>query len=160
MATATVLFGTKSVLTVTNLQSLGDDAFWQSTSVDNAASIKGFWAEVFLTIVTTTTAGDANGVINLRMGVSEDDVASNFSGRMTGSEGAYSDTLNLDHRHTTPIASFACDAVEVTARTYKYRAVIQNVPKFFALLIENKSGAALASAGNIVDISIHKYDSA
>ncbi len=58
------------------------------------------------------------------------------------------------------IASFAIDAVETTARTYKYRAVIQNVPKFLALLIENKSGTALASAGNIVDISIHKYDSA
>ena len=157
MATATQNYGTAANLTVTNLQSLGDDLFWQSDEQSNA-SILGFWAEVFLTIVTTVSVGDANGVINLRMGAGR--LTAELAGQMTGVEGTYLDTLNRDHRHTTPIASFSCDAVEAVARTYKYRAVIHDIPEFFALLIENKSGAALAAAGNEVRVRIHKYDSA
>lgn len=157
MAEATQVFGTTQVLTVTALQSLGDDAFWQSDKITNDA-IKGFWAEVYLTIVTTTGVGDANGVINLRMAASEDDVL--FAGQLTGSEGTYADTANLDHRHTTPVASFPCDAIETTARTYRYRAIIHDLPRFFAFLVENKSGQALASANNVVEFAIHKYASA
>jgi len=157
MATATQVFGITNVLTVTNLHSLGDNAFWQSAKITNNV-ILGFWAEVYVTIVTTTSAGDANGVINLRMAASEDDTL--FAGQLTGSEGSYADTANLDHRHTSQVASFPCDASEVTARTYRYRAVIHDLPKFFALLIENKSGQALASAANVVEYSIHKYASA
>lgn len=157
MATAEQNFGTTSVLVVTNLHSIADDAFWQSVKVDNSV-IKGFWLEVYLTIVTTTTAAaDALGVINLRLAASEDNTL--FAGQLTGVEGAYSDTLNLDHRHTTPMASFSCDASETTARTYRYRAILHNVPEFFALLVENKSGAALAAAGNVVEYRINKYDS-
>lgn len=157
MATATQNYGTTTVLTVTNLHSLGDDAFWQSDKIDNSA-IKAFWAEVYITILTTTTAGDANGVINLRMAASEDNTL--FAGQLTGTEGSYSDTLNLDHRHTTPVASFSCDAVEVTARTFRYRAVIHNLPQYFALLIENKSGTAIGATVNVVEYALHKYDSA
>lgn len=157
MATATQNYGTATVLTVTNLHSLGDNAFWQSGEQDNS-TVKGFWAEVFLTIVTTTGVGDANGVINLRMGAGR--LTAELAGQMTGTEGTYSDTLNLDYRHTTPIASFSCDAIEATARTYKYRAVIRDLPEFFALLIENKSGQGLASSGNEVRVRVHKYDSA
>lgn len=149
-------FGTKATLTVTALQSLVDDAFWQSDSVGNNTAL-AFWAEVFLTIVTTTTAGDADGVINLRAAASEDD--SLFAGQLTGSEGSYADTANLDHRHTDPVKSFSCDASETTARTYRYRAIIHNVSEYIALLIENKSGAALASSSNVVEVRLHKYDS-
>lgn len=157
MATATLNFGSIANLVVTALQSLVDDGFWQSDEQDNSA-IKGFWAEIFLTIVTTTTVGDANGVINLR--VASGYVTTALSGQLTGSEGAYLDTLNRDHRHTDAVRSFSCDASEATARTYKYRAVIHNLSEFLALLIENKSGATLASAGNEVRVRIHKYDSA
>lgn len=157
MATATVKYGTEATLVVAALHSLADDGFWQSAEQSNAV-ILGFWAEVFLTIVTTTGVGDANGVINLRMGAGR--VTGELAGQLTGSEGGYDDLLNLDHRHTTPVASFSCDAIETTARTYKYRAVIHDLPEFFAFLIENKSGQALASAGNEVRVRIHKYDSA
>lgn len=157
MATATQNYGTNTPLTVTALHSLGDDAFWQSDSISNAALL-GFWAEVYITIVTTTGVGDANGVINLRMAASEDDIL--FAGRLTGSEGSYSDTLNLDYRHTTPVQSFSCDASEASVRTYRYRAVIHDLPEYFALLLENKSGQALASGSNEVEYRIHKYDSA
>ncbi len=157
MATVTQNYGDTTVLTVTNLHSLVDDGFWQSIKSPNDV-ILGLWMEIYLTIVTTTGVGDANGVINLRMGTSEDDTI--FSGQLTGTEGTYADTANLDSRHTTPIASFSCDAIETTARTYRYRAVVHDIPKHFAFLIENKSGQALASAGNVVEYAIHKYDSA
>lgn len=157
MATATQNYGAPATLTVTALHSLGDDAFWQSDEQDNSV-VKGFWAEVFVTIVTTTTVGDANGVINLRMAAGR--VTTELAGQLTGSEGSYADSANLDHRHTTPVASFSCDAVETSVRTYKYRAVIHDLPEFFAFLIENKSGTAIASSGNEVRVRIHKYDSA
>lgn len=157
MATATQNYGAAANLAVTALHSLGDNAFWQSDEQDNSV-VKGFWAEVFLTIVTTTSAGDANGVINLRMAAGR--VTGELAGQLTGSEGSYANTANLDARHTTQIASFSCDAVETTARTYKYRAVIHDLPEFFALLLENKSGQGLASSGNEVRVRIHKYDSA
>ncbi len=158
MATATQNYQTTQVLTVTNLHSLGDDAWWQSASISNT-SVLGFWAEIYITIVTTTTAaGDANGTINLRMGASEDNTL--FAGQLTGSEGSYSDTLNLDFRHTTAIQSFSCDAIETTARTYRYRAVINDLPEYLALLIQNASGTAIASSGNVVEYRINKYDSA
>jgi len=156
MTTATVNFGSNTPLTVSALHSLADDAFWQSDKIANNA-IKAFWAEVYVTIVTTTSVGDANGVINLRMAASEDNTL--FAGQLTGSEGSYADTLNLDHRHTEPVRSFSCDAVETTARTFRYRAVIHNLPEYFALLIENKSGSGLASSGNEVEYRLHKYDS-
>ncbi len=157
MATATQNYGTiVDGLTLTALQSLADDAFWQSDKQSNT-TILGFWMEVWLTIVTTTSAGDANGVINLRLGESEDDTL--FTGQMTGSEGTYSDTLNLDHRHTRPLQSFPCDAVETTARTYRYKAIVHDMPQQFAFLIENKSGQALASSNNVLEYAIHKYDS-
>ena len=156
MATATQNYGAAANLTVTALHSLADDAFWQSDEQDNSV-VKGFYAEVYVTIVTTTTVGDINGVVNLRMAAGR--ATGQLTGQLTGSEGSYADTANLDHRHTTPVASFSCDAVETTARTYKYRAIIHDLPEFFALLIENKSGTGLASSGNEVRVRIHKYDS-
>lgn len=158
MATATQNKGTTTILTVTALHSLGDDAFWQSDSVDNN-TILAFWAEIFITIVTTTSAAaDAFGTVDLYLGASEDDTI--FAGQLTGSEGSYSDTLNLDHKHTDFIRSFSCDAVETTARTYRYRAIVHNLSRYFALLIQNKSGTGLASSGNVVEYSLNKYDSA
>jgi len=157
MATATQNYGTATVLTVTNLHSLGDDAFWQSQEIDNS-TVKGFWAEFYLTLVTTTTAGDVNGVVNLRMGRGR--LTAELTGQLTGTEGSYSDTLNLDSRHTQPIASWSCDANETTARTYKYGAVIHDLPEFFAFLIENKSGTGIAASGNEARVRVHKYDSA
>ncbi len=158
MATATQNKQATQVLTVTALHSLGDDAFWQSDSVDNN-TILAFWAEIFITIVTTTSAAaDALGVINLRFAASEDDTI--FAGQLTGSEGSYADTANLDHKHTDHVRSFSCDAIETTARTYRYRAIVHDLPRYFALLIENKSGQGLASSGNVVEYSLNKYDSA
>ena len=65
----------------------------------------------------------------------------------------------MGYRHTRAVESFSCDAVETTARTYKYRAIIHELPEFFARMIENKSGTGLASSGNEVRVRIHKYDS-
>ena len=97
-------------------------------------------------------------MVNLRLAGSRD--GTTFAGQLTGSEGAYDDLLNLDHRHTEAVRSFPCDALEAAVRTYVYRAVIHNLPEHFAFLIENKSGQALASSGNEVRYRINKYASA
>ena len=159
MATATVNFGANTALTVTNLQSLADGSYWQSAAIDNG-TIKGFWAEVFVTIVTTTTAAaDALGSIDLFMASSVDGGV-DFQGGASGTEGSYAITGNNDEKHLDLVRSFSCDAIEVVARTYKYRAVLHNLAEDFALIIANQSGAALAAAGCAVEYRIHKYDSA
>lgn len=159
MATATQNYGTNTPLVVTSLQSLAANAWWQSAKFSNSA-IKGFWAEVFLTIVTTTDVGDASGVINLRVAASEDNTL--FSGQLSGSEGTYADTGNMDYRHTDAVRSFSCNSLEATARTYRYRAVIHDLSEYMALLVQNANSqsAPLASSGCEVEYRIHKYDSA
>lgn len=158
MATATVNFGTASALTVTNLHSLGDGSYWQSAVVDNG-TIKGMWAEVFLTIATTTTAGDADGHVELYYAGSVDD-GTDFSGGASGSEGSYTDSGDVDPDDLEIVGVMPIDASETTARTYKKRFVIPYISEDFALVIRNQSGAALASSGNAVEVQINKYDSA
>jgi len=159
MATATTNFQTVQTLTVTNLHSMIDGDFWQSAVIDNG-TVLGFWMEVFITILTTTTAAaDANGTIDLYYAGSVDG-GTDFAGGASGTEGSYAITGNNDEKHLDFIRSFSCDAIETAARTYKYRAVIFDLSEDFALVIANQCGATLGSATNAVEYRINKYDSA
>ena len=150
-----VTFGSNTALTVTNLHSLGDGSYWQSAKIDNG-TVKGFWAEVFVTILTTTTAGSAAGYIELFHAGSVD-AGTDFAGGATGSEGSYANTGNLDINDADVVGNMACDASETTARTYRKRFVIHNLSEDFALLIGNQSGTAIGATVNAVEYRLHKY---
>ena len=156
MATTTQNFGTNTALTVTNLHSLGDGSWWQSDVLDNG-TIKGLWMELFITILTTTTAG-SNGTCDIYMAGSVDGGA-DFEGGASGSEGSYTVTANSEDQ-LTPIGAMPVDASETTARTFKKRFVVHDIGEDFSILIENNSGTALGSATNAVEYRLHKYDSA
>lgn len=156
MATATQNFGTNTALTVTNLHSLGDGSWWQSASIDNG-TIKGMWAEIFVTILTTTTAG-SDATVDIYYAGSTD-AGTDFAGGASGSEGSYTVTGNSNEQLKL-IDSMPVDATETTARTYKFRTIVHDIGEDFAILIQNNTGTALGASTNAVEYRIHKYDAA
>jgi len=150
-------YGTNTSLTVTNLHSLGDGSYWQSAVIDNG-TVKGQWAEFFVTILTTTTAGDAQGTIELYVANSTD-AGTDFAGGATGSEGSYTDTANVDPDDLLLFAVMPCDASETTARTYKFHCLLEGLSEDFAIVIRNESGAALGASTNLVEYRLNKYTS-
>jgi len=145
-------FGTNTALTVTNLQSVADGAGWQSANIDNT---DGLWAELFLTIATTTTAGDASGTVDVYLAASTDG-GTDHAGGATGSEGGYTDSADVDPDNLRFIGSVPVDASETTARTYRHHIVVHDLPEDFAIVCINNSGAALAASGNAVEYRLNK----
>jgi len=156
VTTATQNFGTNTALTVTNLHSLGNGSWWQSATIDNG-TIKGMWMEVFVTILTTTTAG-SNATVDIYMARSNDG-GTDFSGGASGSEGSYTVTANSSDQLQF-IQSMPVDASETTARTFKFGFPVHDIGEDFSIVIENNSGTALGATVNAVEYRIHKYDSA
>ena len=156
MATTTQNFGTNTALTVTNLHSLGNGSWWQSAVIDNG-TIKGIWMEIFVTILTTTTAG-SNASCDVYMAASVDG-GTDFEGSASGTEGSYTVTANSEDQLTV-IGYMSVDASETTARTFKKRFVVHDIGEDFSILIENNSGTAIGATTNAVEYRIHKYDSA
>jgi len=158
MATITQNFGTNTALTVTNLHSLGDGSYWQSATIDNG-TVKGFWVELFITILTTTTAGSADGYIEVYYAGSTDG-GTDLAGGASGSEGAYTNSGNNNVKHMQTIDVLPCDASETTARTFKYRAIFRDIGEDFSIVIGNQSGTAIGASTNAVEYRLHKADSA
>lgn len=150
---ASTSFGSNTALTVTNLQSLGDNAYWQSAVIDNATG--AFTLEVFLTIATTTTAGSAAGRVDVFLAGSTDG-GTDFAGGATGSQGTYTDAANTRVRQLRLIGTMPIDASETTARTLKFHMVAAQLPEDFSLVLGNQTGTALASSGNAVEYRLNK----
>ncbi len=156
MATTTVNFGTNTALTVTNLHSLGNGSWWQSAKIDNGV-IKGLWIELFVTILTTTTAG-SNATVDIYMARAVDG-GTDYAGGASGTEGSYTVTANSSDQLQL-IGSMPVDASETTARTFKFALQVDQLSEDFSIVIENNSGTALGATVNAVEYRIHKYDSA
>jgi len=120
MATVTTNYGTNTALTVTNLHSLGNGSWWQSASIDNT-STKALWMEVFVTILTTTTAG-SNANVDVYLAGSNDG-GTDYAGGASGSEGSYTVTANSSDQLRF-IGSMPVDASETTARTFKWQVAV------------------------------------
>ena len=158
MITVTQNFGTVADVAGAALNSLADGAYWQSASINNSV-ILGLWLEIFLTIVTTTTAGN-DGSVDVYIAPSIDG-GTDFAGGASGSQGSYSDSGNVDPDLLTFIGSVPIDASETTARTYEgYLQLPANVPEYFSIVLQNNTGAALASSGHAVEYRLNKFDSA
>ena len=156
MATTTQNFGTITALTVTNLHSLGNGSWWQSAAIDNG-TIKGLWMELFITILTTTTAG-SNATCDVYMAGSVDG-GTDFEGNASGTEGSYTVVANSEDQLTL-IGGMPVDASETTVRTFRKRFVISDIGEDFSILIENNTGTAIGATVNAVEYRLHKYDSA
>lgn len=141
-------------LTTTNLQSLANDAFWQSAFIDNATD-EYEDAQCAISIATTTTAGSATGFV-LVAGYGSVDGGTIYSASASGSEGTYTNTAQ--RFDVLPARSFAIKADETTARTFNCPpfSLAQffggRLPERYGIIIKNSTGAALASSGNIVKV--------
>ena len=156
MTTTTKNPGTLTALTVTNLQSLTNGAYWQSAVIDNS-TIKALWAEIFLTIVTTTTAASAIGAVQAYI-AAYNSVDTAYVGGASGSEGTYT-IVGDSNDQLQSVGRVRIDATETTARTYRTRLITHDLPDKFAVILLNNTGQALGT-GNAVAYQLNTFTNA
>jgi len=169
MATATMNYGSYTAMTVTNLQSLANDATdpfagWQSARVDNQTSVKAMDYEITVDLSTaaTASANDKAAYVYIVPWMTTDGgttwiAGANFGTTTlpTGSEGANSITepnsmkfaASLPYNNTS----------QRMQGSFSIASVLGYMPDAWSLAIRNCSGAAL-STGCVVAYRALKYD--
>ena len=169
MATTTINYGVYTAMTVTNLQSLANDATdpfggWQSARVDNQSSVKALDYEIIVDLSTaaTATANDKAAYVFLVPWVTTDGgttwiAGGNFGTTTlpTGSEGTCSITEPNSMRG--PVALPYKDTSQRMQRAFMLSSLIPVMPCGWSLAIRNCSGAALGT-GCVVSYRAIKYD--
>ena len=170
MATTTINYGTYTAMTVTNLQSLANDATdpfggWQSARVDNQSSVKAMDYEIIVDLSTAATAAasDKAAYVFLVPWVTTDSgttwiAGGNFGTTTlpTGSEGTCSITEPNSMRFLGALPYK--DTSQRMQRAFLIGAAFGGaVPDGWSLAIRNCSGAALGT-GCVVAYRAIKYD--
>ena len=142
-----------TALTVTNLHSINDGVYWESDDIANATR-EAVWLEILVTIVTTTTVGDVLGYCDIYLAGGLDG-GTDFAGRADGVESAYAPAPGAaDHaKNLRYLGRMAIRAEETTARTFTQHFIVPafTVPRSWAVVIDNETGTAIASSGNLVE---------
>lgn len=168
MATATINYGTYAAFTVTNLQSLANDATdpfggWQSDRVSNISTLAMDY-EIFVDLSTaaTATANDKAAYVFVVPWITTDGgttwvPGANFGTTTvpTGTEGTASITEPNSMR--PGIALPYKDTSQRLQGAFTIASVLGWVPDGFSLAIRNCTGAAL-STGCVVARRPIKYD--
>lgn len=140
------LYGSETVLTTTNLQSLGNSATagWQSGAVDNSSALAlGELIRVHIKLVAGSPGSDKSVYVYIY----ESEDGTNYDDNATGTEGTLTrrDPTNMKLLGTisTP------DSGALTyKKTFRYEPPI--MPLKWGIYINNFSGLALDSSGNVV----------
>lgn len=151
-------FATKETLTVTNLHSLADGSYWQSAAF--TLSALPFDISILTALSTNTSAGSATGYARCWLAPSLD--GTTFAGDASGSEGAYSPSTPSaaeQVKNLIPLGIVQMKADETTARVYEkvhsaLAAIKGAMPYACSLVIQNKTGQAFASSGNLVEVRV------
>jgi hypothetical protein len=168
MATTTMNYGTYTAMTVTNLQSLANDATdafagWQSARVSNVSTLAMDY-EIFVDLSTaaTATANDKAAYVFLVPWITTDGgttwiCGGNFGTTTlpTGSEGTASMTEPNSMKYA--IALPYKDTSQRMQGAFSVASVLGFQPEGWSLAIRNCSGAAL-STGCVVAYRAIKYD--
>lgn len=168
MTTATINYGTYTAMTVTNLQSLANDATdpfggWQSARVENH-STKAMDYEIFIDLSTaaTTAANDKAAYAFIVPWITTDGgttwvTGANFGTTTlpTGSEGTASITEPNSMKFA--IAMPYKDTSQRMQGSFSVAAACGFMPDGFSIAIRNCSGAALGT-GCVVAYRAVKYD--
>ena len=147
-----ISYTTVSAPAVTNLHSLANAAYWASATFLNNTNL-AFEVEIFVTILTTTTAG-SNGSVDVYVAGSVDG-GTDFAGGVTGADATWT-PVGDDVSHLQFLGSMQYTS-ETTARTQRKRFVLTNVPKDFKLVIYNDTGTGLGATVNAVEWNAVKY---
>lgn len=147
-----VSYTTVSAPAVTALNSLATAAYWVGATFVNSTNL-AFEVEIFVTILTTTTAG-SDGSCDIYVAGSVDG-GTDFAGGVTGADTTY--TPVGDDISMLQFLGSMTYTNETTARTQRKRFVLSNVPKDFKLVIFNGTGAALGATTCAVEWNSIKY---
>jgi len=149
-------YTTISAPAVTALNSLADAAYWVgggTTGIDNSTQL-AYEIEMFVTILTTTTAG-SDGSVDVYIAGSVDG-GTDFAGGITTESDATYTPAGDDVSEWTFVGSFTYTS-ETTARTLNKRFLIDDVPKNFKVVIFNDTGTALGATTCAVELNAIKY---
>ena len=170
MATTTVIYGTYTAMTVTNLQSLANDSSdpfggWQSVRVDNQTSVKAMDYEIVVDLSTAATAAanDKAAYVYIVPWVTTDGgttwiAGGNFGTTTlpTGTEGTCTITEPNSMRFIAALPYK--DTSQRMQKAFNLSSAFSGfVPDGWSLAIRNCSGAAL-STGCVVSYRSIKYD--
>lgn len=167
MATTTIIYGTYTAMTVTNLQSLANDATdpfgaWQSARVDNQTTDKAMDYEVVvkLTTAATAAANDKAAYVSVVPWVYDGSSwipGANFgtTTEPTGSEGTASVTEPNTAKFGT-VLNYK-DTSQILRGYFTISGAVGFCPDGWSLVIRNCTGAAL-STGCVVSYRSIKYD--
>ena len=137
---------------VTALNSLASTAYWASPNFDNETNL-AYEVEVFVTLLTTTTAGTA-GSCDVYLAGSNDG-GTDYAGDVTGSDAAWV-PVGDEVSELRFLGALAYTS-ETTARTQKQRFLITDIPKDFKLVVYNGTGTALGATTCAVEWNSIKY---
>jgi len=146
-------YTTISAPAVTALNSLADAAYWVSPDFDNATNL-ALELDVFITLLTTTTAG-ATGGIDVYVAGSNDGGTNYTGGITTQSDATYSPTGD-DVSEWDFLDSFTY-TTETTARTLEKLMRMFSLPKNFKLVVFNDTGTALGATTCAVEYQAVKF---
>ncbi len=143
-------------LTVTNLASLADNAFWESPARGNDVDVATA-LDMFITILSTTLAVDTEGFMNVFLAASVDG-GTDFAG--TSPDGTEStETFDASmQRNMALIGVMPMDVVETTARTFRQNLRVDLPPKDYVIVMENQTGAALGATVSVEIMEIQATD--
>lgn len=147
-----ISYTTVSAPAVTALNSLADATYWASATFVNSTNL-AFEVEIFVTILTTTTAG-ADGSVDVYVAGSVDG-GTDFAGGVTGADATWT-PLGDAVSHLQFLGSLQYTN-ETTARTQRKRFVLSNVPQDFKLVILNVTGTGLGATTCAVEWNSIKY---
>ena len=156
MATGGVLYGTYTAMTVTNLQSLANDATdpfggWQSARVSNASTLaQDYEVLIDLSTANTAPANDSTAYVYIVPWMTTDGgttwiAGGNFGTTTlpTGSEGTAS--ISDPNSMRGPVAIPYKIAQQRLDRMFSIASVLGYMPDGWSLAIRNCTGAALST---------------
>lgn len=159
MAVQTINYGTETAFTVTNINSLANNAAKPIGVVDNSTT-KALDYRVYLEVSLNTTGVSATGSLEIYLIESSESTTADFS---DGIDPAGTADVSASIKNAPLLAILNANANSQIVRAIidigtDLRGLVRNCPKFWSVVVLNKSGAAILATGNEASYTAIKSD--
>lgn len=159
MATETINYGTETAITATNVNSLANNEAKPLPAVDNS-STKASDYKVYFEATLNSTGVSATGTIEVYLIESTESTTADFT---DGIDPAGSANIASSVKNSRLLRILTANVnSQVVRDTFEISSDLRGLgracPKYWALVVYNKSGAALNGSGNEVTQTAIKYD--
>ncbi|MCC6328990.1 MAG: hypothetical protein IT174_10770 [Acidobacteria bacterium] len=159
MATQTINYGTETAITATNINSLANNQAKPLPVVDNS-STKAIDAKVHFEATLGSSGVSATGTIELYLLESTESTTADFS---DGIDPTSASDVAASIKNATLLRILNANANSQVVKvifdlTADVRNELANCPKYWSVLVLNKSGAALAASGHEANYTAIKMD--